>query len=286
MARILTQPYNNVILVCFSGIPGAGKTTALKELQQSNILPQLLAERGYSHIIFKYVLERSDEWKAKGYLAEFYKNTSKRALSFQLHVFHSHVESVQQALNDVATSNKDTITICIVERSIWDQLLFWTHQDRSKDVMDNECYMNDWNMKSQLIPPISLIFFCKTKNIQTTMKRVKKREEQKSDDRTLITSSVASTHSDDSEEEEIVTDAAGLKLDYQTKLYEKHCEWFTSPLSKHGIPCVHLDTDMPYHNDRDALIELANVMTNHLIPLIASVEQKQLNDMLFNFNKV
>lgn len=266
MASTHTLPYKNVVLVALSGIPGAGKSTAIRELEQSTILNQRLFDAfPKKKIVVRYVLERSDEWKAKGYLKEFYSNISERALSFQLIVFHSHIEAVQEALRD---HGDDKFIVCIVDRSVWDQLLFWKHQDRSRDFMDDNAYMLDWNMKSQLIPPVSMIFFCKTKDIQTTMRRMKKRESLNSiNGREQLLASMANDNDDD-DENTIIENAGGIKLDYQTNLYEKHCQWFASPLTIHGVPCVHLDTQMPYHNDYNALEELAMRLSDEIIRLI------------------
>ncbi len=260
-------PYKNVVLASISGIPGVGKSTAIRELQQSMMLPLRLYEMFVStgrDIVVRYVLERSDEWKRKGYLDAFYANTHDRALSFQLQVFHSHVQSVQEALSDHGQDGK--IIVCLVERSVWDQLLFWTQQERSKDFMDNDTYMLDWNMKSQLIPPVAKIFFFQTKEINTTMKRVKRREELgPMTERQEMTSSVASNDDDDGE---IVQEAGGLKLDYQERLAKLHQEWFTAPVSKHGVPCVHVNADTPYNKDYSALEQLATMVADELRPMI------------------
>lgn len=251
--------WENVVLVSLSGIPGVGKSTAVSLLKKSKLLEDALfvneyaTKRDTTHII--YVKEPSDLWRTHGWTTKFYSKPKKRALAFQFLIFTTHTEAVQKRLLKTVQQSsynaKEDKIICIVERCMWDQLLFWKVQ--GVDSMDDDAYMRVWNMWRAFLPDVSKIFFCKTTDIQSTMERVRTRD--RIEETTLQKNS---------------TDSNGLTLEYQTKLYEKHCEWYTegnaSIPEAHGTnpKCVHLNMDMPYHDQLDELKRLAHLIAPEL----------------------
>jgi len=278
---------NNVTLVSLSGIPGVGKSTAVSLLQSSSYLEDEVFKydefkKNNVHII--YVKEPSDKWRKHGWTTRFYEEPKKRALAFQFIVFTTHVRAVQKAL---LKKREEIILkygsfdaekhkmICIVERCMWDQLLFWKVQ--LSDDMDDDAYMRVWNMWRQFLPDVSKIFFCKTTNIEATMERVKRRDrrEELAFSTPLMPFELVTNPNEEGsvgflliqEEEE---KKGGLTLEYQTKLYEKHCEWYTEgtasiPEAKGENPkCVHLNVDMPYHDQPDELKRLASLLAENL----------------------
>lgn len=245
--------FKNVVLVSLSGIPGVGKSTAVSLLKKSKLLEDVLftgehsTKRETTHIV--YVKEPSDLWRARGWTSRFYSDPEKRALAFQFLIFTTHTEAVQKRIKKSSYNAEGHKIICIVERCMWDQLLFWKVQ--GVDPMDDDAYMRVWSMWRAFLPDVSKIFFCKTSDIQSTMERVKRR---------------------DRKEEFTQSDAqnTGLTLEYQTKLYKKHCEWYTEgtasiPEARGSNPkCAHLNMDMPYHNQPEELKRLAIMLADNL----------------------
>lgn len=256
--------FDNVTLVSISGIIGVGKSTAITLLEEN---PEMILKELYSppkggnttvHLCF--VKEPSKKWRKHGWTKRFYANPIERALSFQLLIFTTHVDAVRKAVAkkkleiEKLPASKAHI-LCIVERSMWDQLLFWKIQ--GSDPMDDDAYMRTWRKWNEFLPPISKIFFCKTSDLNATMQRVQLRA-------SLI------------EEEK-----DGVSIEYQTLLYEKHCEWYTEGTTnisyqdgkyartEKSIKCVHLNTDLPYHEDEGVLQELGKKLAEELNEFIS-----------------
>jgi deoxyadenosine/deoxycytidine kinase len=248
--------FKNVTLVSISGIIGAGKSMLIKTLSER---PELILEHIESKdsINLCFVKEPSPKWRKHGWTQRFYANPKEKALAFQLLVFTTHVKAVEKAIRkkreEVGSpkgSQKDSPIICIVERSMWDQLLFWKIQ--GVDSMEDDAYMQVWSRWNEFLPPVSKIFFCKTSDLSKTMERVALRASM------------------------IEEEKEGVSLEYQTLLYEKHCEWYTDGKTnivwthgkytsvEKGVNCVHLSTDMPYHEDEAALKELAYELAEEL----------------------
>lgn len=245
-----------VHLVGIAGIPGVGKSTAILELNRTGILADLL----HPHRVV-YVMERSDEWRASGKLDRFYAKPERRALSFQLSVFYSHVESVEQAIRDHATF--DGHLFIVVERTVWDQYVFWSVQPQDED--DDDAYMPTWHMHSVRIPLTELVFFCKTSDMQKTMQRVHNRGRREE-----LRASVEPTTASGP-----IESAGGLTLEYQTALYKRHEEVFTEPYLtapfayNHPVPrVVHVSADLPYHEQMDALRALAATLAGPMLALL------------------
>lgn len=245
--------FENVILVSISGIIGAGKSVLIEELSKN---PQYISDHLGPNVHVCLVKEPSRKWRKHGWTQEFYNNVQKRALPFQLLVFTTHVDAVRKAIrkkkeelgNPLGSSSPKIV--CIVERSMWDQLLFWKVQ--GADWMEDDAYMNTWCKWMEFLPPISKIFFCKTSDMAKTMERVALRASM------------------------IEEEKEGVSLEYQMLLYEKHCEWYPEGKSnitwthgKHcyaerGVDCVHMNTDLPYHEDEAVLKELAYELAEEL----------------------
>lgn len=229
----------SLTLVSISGVIGVGKSVLLNLLSEH--LPSLMESRsGSENVSLVFVKEPSELWREKQWTTRFYANPQKRALAFQLLVFTTHVAAVREAIEK--ESKKQKRIICIVERCMWDQLLFWKIQ--GVDSMEDDAYMQTWRLWNEFIPPVSKIFFCKTSRLEQTMERVALRASM------------------------IEEEKEGVTLEYQTRLYEKHCEWYTEGKTniswregenthfERDVDCIHLNTDIPYHKNEAALREL------------------------------
>lgn len=245
--------FENVTLVCISGIIGVGKSTAIRLLQENPnlILQHLDSSKSEDSVSLCFVKEPSELWRQRQWTTRFYENPQKRALAFQLLVFTTHVAAVRETVEAAKRLQPHPQKIiCIIERSMWDQLLFWKVQ--GVDSMEDDAYMQTWTLWNEFLPPVSKIFFCKTSNLSATMARVQLRASM------------------------IEEEKEGVSLEYQTLLYEKHCEWYTEgktniswtqegkTYTEKGIDCVHLNTDLPYHEDEDVLKELACELAEEL----------------------
>jgi deoxyadenosine/deoxycytidine kinase len=250
-----------------SGIPGVGKSSIMKQLKSK-------LQCNNDVIIIKFVKEPSKLWRQRGWLEQFYGDPNLNAAAFQFGVFDTHVDAVMSAIEEAQAEAGDNKHIfIIVERQMYDQLLFWTEQVELKRTtasqMYHEAYMGIWNKWRRMIPPVSLIFFLKTSSIQQTMERVQKRARFEELGQSL---SMVEFQEDEEErplklirldgEEEDIKDVNGLTSDYQALLLKKHEEWYTTPIARppsapaEGIPCIHVNVDAPLHELVERLIPI------------------------------
>lgn len=271
--------FPDVTLVSLSGIPGVGKSRARKRLAKTKFLQYAL---DMPHVEVVFVAEPVKLWKERGYLRDFYADPSLHALPFQLIVFDTHVEAVENAIAEARLKKDKTHILIVVERCMFDQLLFWEQQVDLKQLtagpMFDEAYQRIWTRWNRFVPPVSIIFFFHTSDIQQTMQRMKSRaraEELGSSSSSSSSSSSASPSLNSSMMDfqtgtpTVIEEVNGLTLDYQTRLQAKHLEWFTEPVARpplalEGIKCVHVNVDAPYHVDDGSLKELADTIASHL----------------------
>ena len=282
-ALIWQGPYDNVYVFSFSGTPGVGKSTAVTGLDETDFLQEEL-EALYScdekkELVVLTVHEPSALWRDKGYLQAFYEDPKKNALAFQMIVFDTHVDAVQAAIYPYK-DRKDVTLVVLVERSMWDQLLFWKLQidlKRNKDdILDDAAYMGIWNKWNLYLPPVRKIFYCKTSHIQKTMKRIQNRARREEmgisqSGQSIPNDLLPQPQAAGGGEEPIIESVGGLSLTYMTALREKHDAWYTEPhaqlqtSSSQHILCKHIDMDLPYHNDVMHLRELAKLLAGEIV---------------------
>ena len=239
--------FTQVRLVGFCGIIGVGKSTTLQQLKQHGVLDACLNNR----VKCEYVQEPAALWKEKGWLQQYYEDQNANALSFQMLVFMSHVDVVRAAIathREWLQSNHCHTLILLVERTMFDQLLFWQTQGNmhfasASSKMANEAYEEAWAKWCWFVPPVSLFVFFETSTLDKTMQRLKQRAR---------------------------SEEAGVAKEYQQMLLDKHKEWYTLPRArppfarKEGIPCIHVDADRPFHENKNELEQLANRITQAL----------------------
>lgn len=270
---------NRVFLFGFSAIIGTGKTSAMKRLEKEQTLQRVLKDAYHLTPYIVFVLEPEDMWveKASGdinWLHEFYADRNLNAHPFQLIVFDTHVTVVQSAIDLAQKNAQKGQDICIVvERTMYDQLLFWKQQVDDKLLTTgpifDASYMRMWRRWLTMIPPVSGIFFLKTDNLQQVMQRLRKREEGKKT--ANMDKSVFYLSGDGIEEE--INEAGGIPLAYQQALLKRHEEWFTTPFAhppeapSDGIRCVHLNANANYHTE-DAQLE---ILAGEMAKMVAEV---------------
>ena len=275
-----------------AGIPGAGKSSALKRLDRTGYLREelkILCDRMFgldndSMVIdVVFVQEPSKLWRQKGWLQAFYADPSHNAAAFQMLVFDSYIEAVETAIEDNPSGRgrhadfefARRVVIIVVERTFYCQRLFWEQQVESgcatASGMYRDAYERIWQRWRRFIPEPSMIFFFQTTNIQDTMRRVRSRA--RAEELHQLSSSEDTLGA---KEEDVISSVGGLTLDYQQRLLDKHRTWFTEPIAHpvgeppegKGIPCVHVNVDAPYHVDDGALRELAKRMAAHIWGII------------------
>lgn len=273
----MTFQEGRIFLMAVSAIIGCGKSSIMKRLKQTGALQKVLAEK-YNwapHIIF--VKEPEDMWIETiqdpctgetvtiDHLKTFYDNRDNYAHGFQMFVFDTHIKVIEEAAKE---ARDDRDTIILVERSMYDQLLFWKKQLQDKletaTLSHHASYIRFWRRWNCFIPPVSLIFFLKTSNLNKTMRRLKNREQLKSStEKSVFHVSVDGT-------EDQIQQVGGISRQYQHDLLELHESFYTTPFAfppeapKEGIPCVHLDADAPYHEEDLHLFQLAEEMGPHM----------------------
>jgi deoxyadenosine/deoxycytidine kinase len=172
-----------------------------------------------------YVLEPSDLWRARGWLQAFYEKAVRRGFAFQDIVYDTHVDAVRNKLIEVGN---DKPVVCVVERCMYDQLLFWTVRCELAgpefEPIEDDAYAGLWRKwKDLLIPRVRAIFYLEVSSLEELQRRIKSRgraEEQN-----------------------------GISPEYLEALWDKHNEWMTEPLTSFpngdSVPCVHINMDAP-----------------------------------------
>lgn len=233
-----------VFIAGVSAIIGSGKTSLMTRLKQKRVLETLLPQKEYCVV---HVLEPENLWtdeeRGINYLTTFYENRDDNAHPFQMIVFDTHVTVIEEAVRrgmDMRGNDSHKKVIIVVERTMYDQLLFWKKQVedgvKTGSAIHDASYMKIWRRWTQLIPPIAVIFYLKTPNLDETMKRLQQRGD------TLVTRA------------------------YQQGLLALHDCWYTSPRAyplegpASGVPCVELDASLPYHVEDGALQEVGRTM--------------------------
>lgn len=227
--------WDDVTVCSVSGIIGVGKSTALRRLNESGYLQQ-------PDVHVCIMLEPTDLWQQHGWLESFYQDPVKRALSFQLIVFHTHVQCLQQTIDQARSDAPGKHILCLIERCMYDQLLFWKAQ--CADSMEDDAYMLIWRQWRHFIPPTKMIFHWTTNNLRVVMQRITDRARLEEKD-------------------------GGVSTEYQQLLMAKHNHWYSGaesriPEQEEAIPCVQIDASIPYHNDELALAQLANLITTKI----------------------
>jgi deoxyadenosine/deoxycytidine kinase len=261
---------DGVYLFAVSGIIGTGKSTILKRLSQSGLLQEVVP--GARVVI---VQEPIKLWREMGWFQQFCSNQSLYAAPFQSIVFCTHVDAVERCIEENKTNNIPLVILA--ERSMYDQLLFWTQQRDMKhsttDDMFDTAYMMMWHLRHRFIPPVSGIFFFRTSNIEKTLERVKQRARAEelnasfssSEDPNSLRSSSINLDTVSSEDEEQSKRDREFRV-YEEQLLALHEAWFTQPLAfpphapEEGIPCMHVNADAPYHVNDGTVKELAQGM--------------------------
>ena len=284
----------NIHLVGVSGNIGVGKTTLIKRLKKYGVLQRsldgILQANGHKNaqVVVEFMLEPVDLWIERGYLGAFMEDPDTNGLAFQLIVFNTHVEAVQRILAKYY-DQPDTTLILVVERTMFDQMLFW----KTQGDMQRKCFTQladtsydmIWKLRDAFIPRVSLILLLSPKSLDSAMARIKRRargeetpvEVRKDNLPKTIKMSWDPTEGDldstgaespsppplaSSEEKE----SSGVTMEYLQALDTKHRAWFTEPLAfppdcrEEGIPCTHLSTDVPYHESEEALKQFATTM--------------------------
>lgn len=202
---------SNVRLFAFSGVIGAGKTTLLK----------LLKEHFKHQSNIEVLLEPVNLWRRKGWLQKFYTNPKRYALPFQILVYKTHIEMIQKCLK----RHKDTAEelIILVERSMYDQLLFWTLQEM--DSMEDEAYRMDWSLWMHFTPPVERIFYCRMPYFHQTLGRISERGRP----------------------EEVIDD------DYHLRLHTMHEEWYGQ---EGEFEVTELDMSVAFHTDSKIFLQM------------------------------
>ena len=244
----------DVYIFSFCAIPGVGKSTLLKQLQETDALKKYLPK----NVQIAYVQEPVDEWREKGWLQQFYEDPSQNAAAFQFLVFDSHVEAIAAALanrppqagglqSQSQKHEQDVASlVLLVERSFYCQRLFWQVQVdngcKSANSFYNTAYTRLWSKWRRFIPEPSHLFYLHTTTLDETMRRVEQRdraEEKKS----------------------------GLTREYQAQLLAKHEAWYTEPVAmplgspEEGVPCTHVCVDLV---DDQTIEQIGRVICNTL----------------------
>jgi len=290
----------DVHIIGISGIIGVGKSTGVKRLQKYGYLQRsldgILAVNGVKKhkVAVEFMLEPVGLWIKNGWLQAFYDDPDTNGLAFQLIVFNTHVKAVQRILSKYRDQS-DTTLVLVVERTMFDQMLFWKTQgdmgSKCFTPLADTAYDMIWKLRDDYIPRVSLIIFLNTTNMTAVMERVRRRargeetpvelrkgnlpktiklswdpEEGELDSAGSLSPSPPPPHLGSASEEVEEEKNGGITVEYQQALLTKHRAWFTTPFAfppdcrDGGIPCEHISADGPYHESEEALKEFAHTV--------------------------
>lgn len=271
---MMMNEHRSIFVVGCCGIPGVGKSSALKRFEKTGILQNFLdnhynkktgARKGPKII---YIRESSKEWREKGWLSAYYADQDNEAACFQFNVFDSHVRAVEAA---IASAPPDRDLVLIQERTMYDQQLFWQQQValgfKTANAHYDQAYQSIWNRWRRFVPEPNVLLLFETSDIQMTMRRVQARARAEE---------LGGSFSESDGflfDEELITQAGGLTTEYQLRLLQLHRLWFSEPTAhppgsaKEGIPCVHINADAPYHQDDDHLRLLAHEIAGIVVEM-------------------
>lgn len=255
-----------IFVVGCCGIPGVGKSSALKRFKKSGIIQELLdasfSNGGTASPLVIFVREPTKEWREKGWLGAYYGDQNMEAGCFQFNVFDSHVRAVEAA---IAAAPRDRDLVIIQERTMYDQQLFWQQQIalgfKTASPRYDQAYQSIWSRWRHFVPEPNVLLLFQTSDIQMTMRRVQARarveEMGASFSETELSPLSASVG------ETVIEKVGGLTTAYQERLLQLHRDWYSAPVAhpfgapKEGVPCVHINVDAPFHVDDEHLKALA-----------------------------
>jgi len=257
------------LVASISGVIACGKTTAIKRLRKSGLLKAALPANWH----LSFVREPSELWQKKGWLAKFYADPSHNAAAFQFQAFCTYVEAVEKTLKDDPCPADCDVHVLVVERSMYDQRMFWMKQHNAgmatADENYDEAYALVWNRWRRFIPEVNIIFFFSTSDINTTMQRMRARARAE-ELGASFSSAEDCTGLVSAEPAAKIEQVGGVTLEYQQELLNMHREWFTEPVAyplgapPAGIPCVWINADAPTHDDDGSLQALAERLAGHI----------------------
>lgn len=273
----------SIFVVGCCGIPGVGKSSALKRFEKSGVIQKLLDAVWSQHSpLVLIVREPSKEWREKGWLSAYYGNQHDEAACFQINVFDSHIRAIEAA---IASAPTDRDLVIIQERTMYDQQLFWQQQIalgfKTASPHYDQAYQAMWSRWRHFVPEPNVLLLFQTSDIQMTMRRVKARaraeelgasfsESDLSRSESPSLNSSGLNHPTGGLEEPIVK-VGGLTTEYQERLLDLHRQWFSTPFAhppsapKEGVHCVHINVDSPFHVDDDHLEELARQVVGIIV---------------------
>lgn len=263
--------FDDVFFVGCAGIPGVGKSTALKRLESSGYLGEEIRKLNNQMPFIKvaFVQEPSELWRKSGWLQEFFSNPSHYAAAFQMLVFDSYINAIESVLQDLPKEG-DNVTVVVIERTFYCQRLFWEQHVESGCAtatgMYREAYERMWQRWRRIFPEPSLIFLFQTTQLHETMRRVHERARAEE----VPAKNAVETESKVADKDGPTSAAGGLTLEYQQQLLDKHRKWFAEPTARpfcspsEGIPCVHINADAPYADDDSSLRGLAKTIAGHV----------------------
>ena len=218
---ILADPSKKFIIV--DGVIGAGKTTVI------SLIEKQINNNGLN-LKIKAIYEPVKEWNDTGALQYFYDNIEKNCYEFQTYSYITRIKSVINEIYD--NPNAD---IYILERSIWtDKYIFMELLKDLVGEMRINMYNIWWDMWSYIMPMKVDKWVLLDTSLDESLKRITFRNRN---------------------------GESAVDKDYQTKLYNKHIEFYNT-LKKENKPVVIIessimDTDIIKNTDKiDNIIKL------------------------------
>jgi len=218
---ILADPSKKFIIV--DGVIGAGKTTVI------SLIEKQINNNGLN-LKIKAIYEPVKEWNDTGALQYFYDNIEKNCYEFQTYSYITRIKSVINEIYD----NPDA-DIYILERSIWtDKYIFMELLKDLVGEMRINMYNTWWDMWSYIMPMKVDKWVLLDTSLNESLKRITFRNRN---------------------------GESAVDKDYQTKLYNKHIEFYNT-LKKENKPVVIIessimDTDFIKNTDKiDNIIKL------------------------------
>ena len=217
------------IRIYIEGNIGSGKSTFADLLNK--YIEQYIEKFKSLNLNAKIIQEPVDEWMKQidsdghNILEKFYGDQDRWAFTFQMNSFISRAQKIQEALNDLKSTESSLRPLLIVERSIYtDRHAFalncYESGKMTKMEYDIYCKWNDWLSDKFNLRPTAYIYLKCNPNVN--YERISKRSREGEEN---------------------------IPLEYLENIHKKHEDWMTKEKDNEGIPVLTIDVTEDFTSD-------------------------------------